>query len=124
MTTSKEFELKDFAEPLHHYSEEQLRFWAEEISKNESVEKCDVRVSERGTHIYVDYTLGGREISLEPAAMGEEFKNADELQNALQREWDSRERSRAYVRGEIEGSEFEGKYTPPEIVEDDLEIDR
>lgn len=120
MKTAREFELKQYAKPLHEYTEEQMKLWAEAIVNDSMADRCEVRTSELGTHIYVDFEINGKEITIEPTMMGEEIKDRDELYAALKKEWDSRERSRAYVRGEVDSKEFEGF---KEEIDDEYERD-
>ncbi len=118
MTTSREFEMDQYAKPLHSYDVEQLKSWAEAIVIDGMADRCEVRTSELGTHIYVDFEINGHEITIEPSMMGEEIRDRGELYAALKIEWDNRECSRAYVRGEVDSSVFEGY---KEEIEDDFE---
>ncbi len=118
MTTSREFEMDQYAKPLHSYDAEQFKSWAEAIVNDGMADRCEVRTSELGTHIYVDFEINGHEVTIEPSIMGCEIKDRDAFYEALKTEWDSRERSRAYVRGEVDSSIFEGY---KEEIEDDFE---
>ena len=114
MIISQEHDLSEMAKPLHNLTAEQIRAMAKDAGEILGTD-LPVRVSERGTRVCVDYKKDGREVTLFPAEMGEAITNGRELADALVKEWNSRERSRAYVRGEIDGSEFEGKHQPPQM---------
>lgn len=135
MTTSKEFELKDFAKPLHDYTDETLQQWAKEAAEilNAKQDGCTYKTSfctsERGSRafIYVQQKEENgaiHEASIVPGEMGKEFAGGEDIAEALQTELANRERSRAYVRGEVDRKEFEDKYAPEEISEDEPDLDR
>ncbi len=95
-----------------------------EITADEAAEilsaKVTVRESGQGTRLFVDVEKDGHTATIVPGEMKKEITDANDLADALETELGSRERSRAYVRGEVEAEEFDG-YTPPEIEE---EMDR
>ncbi len=113
MIISQEYDLSEMAKPLHDLTADQIREMAKDAGEILGTD-LPVRVSERGTRVCVDYKKDGREVTLFPAEIGNEIQTGQQLADALAAEWDSRERSRDYVAGKIDGSVFEGKYIPPE----------
>ena len=113
MIISQEHDLSEMAKPLHNLTAEQIRAMAKDAGEILGTD-LPVRVSERGTRVCVDYKKDGRKVTLFPAEIGNEIKTGQQLADALTAEWNSRQRSRDYVAGKVDGSVFEGKYIPPE----------
>ncbi len=124
MVISEQYDLKDYTKPLHEVDEDQMRRWAAKAEELLNAEgsgnyKLDVRVSQRGTHIYVDAKKNNfSDVTIEPAMMGKEIKSCEDVVNAIKEEFISRERSQAYVRGEITGEVFADKYRPEGLEEE------
>ena len=124
MIISEQYSLKDYAKPLHKMTEEGLKELAAEAKvilndRNDGMSyDIDVRSSLRGGHIYADIkTDTGKEATIEPPMMGKEIKTAEDLADALLTELASRERSLAFVRGDIDGTVFENKWKPAGVEE-------
>lgn len=111
------YELEDYAKTLHDIPLEKVKAMAEEAAEILNAD-VSVRTSPLGMHIYVDMVLDGKEYTIAPNDMGELITNGQEMANALMKEYNSLERSRAYVRGEIDGTVFENKYKPQGIEEE------
>lgn len=80
--------------------------------------KVELRISEQNTRLFVDYEEKGRKVSYCPTDdFSVAIENSLDLEQVLKQGYISRERSRAFVRGEVKPEEFEGKYIPPEVEE-------
>ena len=118
------YQTENFAKPLQEVNEDHLRKWAQEIEEllNRNNEKyfykwaISVDKSELGTRTVVNIdrtTISSGHIehfALVPQEMGKPIRDMEDLLYAINDEILSRERSKSYVKGDIDGKVFEGKY--------------
>lgn len=116
-----------YAKTMHGYPLEEMKQWAKEAQENLNASGTDsyavsVSQSERKTRMFVEATRTsadgkGFAVSIVPAETGKAVENAKDLADMILAEFASRDRSRGYVKGEVDGSVFEGKYIPPEAMD-------
>lgn len=121
------YDLDAYARPLQEVNDDHLRKWAQKVEDllNGAANpflKWEIKVekSELGTRTIVDITRtsinSGRvdNYALVPQEMGKPIRDEEDLLDAINAEVLSRDRSKAYVKGNVEAKVFENRYHPDE----------